>query len=167
MESVLGEPARVVRGIYLDKHKDANWKVAWHQDLTIAVKERKDVEGYGPWSMKAGIQHVQPPVRTLENMLAVRVHLDDADESNGALRVVPGSHLHGRLNAEEIQALRAKSEAVGCPMKRGDVMLLRPLLLHASSVATQPEHRRVLHFEYAAGELDEGLEWYEEEMSDW
>jgi hypothetical protein len=159
VEFVLDEKSLVVRGILLDKHKDANWKVAWHQDLTIAVKERKDVEGYGPWSMKAGIQHVQPPVRILESMVAARVHLDDTDESNGALRVVPGSHLQGRLSAEEIQAL--KLQAVSCPIKRGDVMLMRPLLLHASSVATVPGHRRVLHFEYAAGELDGGLEWYE------
>lgn len=161
VESVLGAGARVVRAIYLDKHRDANWKVAWHQDLTIAVKELREVTGYGPWSMKAAIQHVQPPVAVLEDMLAVRVHLDDADESNGTLRVLPGSHLFGRLSSDEIQRLRATSESVSCAMKRGDVMLMRPLLLHASSVATNPGHRRVLHFEYAVGELEGGLEWYE------
>src|SRR5258705_2815867 len=82
VEPVLGSCAKVVRGVYFDKHKDANWKVAWHQDLTIAVSKRQEVEGYGPWSLKAGIQHVQPPVSILENMLAVRVHLDLTDESN-------------------------------------------------------------------------------------
>ena len=151
-----------MRGVYLDKHKDANWKVAWHQDLTIAVRQRKEVEGYGPWSIKVGIQHVQPPVAVLEKMLAVRVHLDDTDESNGALRVIPGSHRHGRLNSEDIQDWKASSTPVSCAVKRGGVMLLRPLLLHASSLAFAPGHRRVLHFEYAAGELGSGLEWYEE-----
>jgi ectoine hydroxylase-related dioxygenase (phytanoyl-CoA dioxygenase family) len=155
---------RVVRAVYLDKHKDANWKVAWHQDLTIAVRERKEVDGYGPWSLKAGIPHVQPPVSVLERMLAVRIHLDDADETNGALRVIPGSHLQGRLSAVEVQRLTKETAPVTCPMKRGDVMLLRPLLLHASSVASDPAHRRVLHFEYATGELNGGLQWYE--MSD-
>src|SRR4030095_11704081 len=155
---------RVVRAVYLDKHKDANWKVAWHQDLTIAVRERKEVDVYGPWSLKAGIPHVQPPVSVLERMLAVRIHLDDADETNGVLRVIPGSHLQGRLSAVEVQRLTKETAPVTCPMKRGDVMLLRPLLLHASSVASDPAHRRVLHFEYATGELNGGLQWYE--MSD-
>jgi len=76
VEPILGPEARVVRGIYFDKHKDANWKVAWHQDLTIAVRERVDIDGYGPWSLKAGIHHVQPPVSVLENLLTLRIHLD-------------------------------------------------------------------------------------------
>src|SRR5688572_451281 len=84
VEPILGREARVVRGIYFDKHKDANWKVAWHQDMTIAVRERIEVEGYGPWSVKAGIHHAQPPVSILENMLTVRLHLDDTNEANGA-----------------------------------------------------------------------------------
>jgi ectoine hydroxylase-related dioxygenase (phytanoyl-CoA dioxygenase family) len=156
----LGFGARVVRGIYLDKHKAANWKVAWHQDLTIAVRERHDVEGFGPWSLKAGIQHVQPPVAILENMIAARVHLDDADKSNGALNVVPGSHRAGRLSYEKVQQL--KQHSVSCPARSGSVMLMRPLLLHSSSAATSPGHRRVLHLEYASGDLPNELEWYEE-----
>jgi len=157
---VLGFGARVVRGIYLDKHKDANWKVIWHQDLTIAVRERHDVEGFGPWSLKAGIQHVQPPVAILENMIAARVHLDDADEYNGALHVVPGSHRAGRLSSDKVQQL--KQHSVSCPVRRGSVMLMRPLLLHSSSAATSPCHRRVLHLEYASCDLPNDLEWYEE-----
>ena len=90
---MLGKTARVVRGIYFDKHENANWKVAWHQDLTIAVRERVEVDGYGAWSIKARIHHVQPPVTVLENMLTVRVHLDHTEESNGALRVLPGRHI--------------------------------------------------------------------------
>ena len=73
----------MVRGIYFDKRVDANWKVAWHQDLSIAVKAKAKIEGYGPWSVKAGITHVQPPVSVLEQMLTVRLHLDDTDETNG------------------------------------------------------------------------------------
>ena len=162
VNQVLGNSARVVRGVYFDKQKDANWKVAWHQDLTIAVKLRVDVESFGAWSFKGGIQHVQPPVYILEQMIAVRLHLDDADEANGCLRVIPGSHRQGRLSAEEIANLRRTSKIVSCRVSSGDVMLMRPLLLHASSVAMVPKHRRVIHLEYCAAKLPNDLEWYEE-----
>lgn len=154
--------ARVVRGVYFDKQRDANWKVAWHQDLTIAVKRRVDVDGFSAWTMKAGIQHVQPPVEILENMVAVRVHLDDADETNGCLRVIPGSHRHGRLNPEQIAELRRNVGETSCVVKRGELLVMRPLLLHASSIAVQPTHRRVIHLEYSATDLPGGLEWYED-----
>ena len=163
VKQVLGESARVVRGVYFDKQKDANWKVAWHQDLTIAMKRRVDVEGFGAWSFKAGIQHVQPPASILEQMIALRVHLDEADEANGCLRVIPGSHRQGRLSGDEITTLRSASTAVSCRVRSGDVMLMRPLLLHASSVAMVPKHRRVIHLEYSSAKLPNGLEWYEED----
>ena len=161
IEPVLGPQAKVVRGICFDKHKDANWKVIWHQDLTIAVRRKTDAEGYGPWSVKAGIAHVQPPVSVLERMLAIRLHLDDTDESNGALRVIPGSHRRGRLDAENIQSLTSDRTFTTCPVSKGGVMLMRPLLLHSSSPALIPRHRRVLHFEYSSTGLPGGVEWYE------
>ena len=165
VESILGSSARVVRGIYFDKHKDANWKVAWHQDLTIAVQERVEVDGYGPWSIKAGINHVQPPLNVLENMLAIRIHLDHADESNGALRVLPGTHAYGRLDASQIQYWKQRREAATCVVKRGGAMLMRPLLLHSSLPAVNLGHRRVLHFEYSSIDLPRGLRWFEEPLS--
>jgi hypothetical protein len=161
IEPILGCEARVVRGIFFDKTPEANWKVAWHQDLTIAVRRRIDVDGYGPWSVKAGIVHVQPPISILENMLTLRVHLDDTDESNGALRVIPGSHRAGRLLADEIQSWKAKSDRVTCNVERGGVTVMRPLLLHSSSAAINPTHRRVLHLEYCSAKLPDVLEWYE------
>jgi ectoine hydroxylase-related dioxygenase (phytanoyl-CoA dioxygenase family) len=162
VEPVLGNTARVVRGIYFDKHRDANWKVAWHQDLTIAVRRQIEAEGYGLWSMKAGIPHVQPPVAVLENVLTLRLHLDDTDESNGALRVIPGSHRDGRIGAqEEIQWRKEQQGVATCSVHKGGVMLMRPLLLHASSASTNPSHRRVLHFEYSSADLPRGMEWYD------
>src|SRR5579859_4962571 len=92
VEPVLGRDARPVRGLLFDKSPGANWKVAWHQDLSIAVKKRVEVEGFGPWSEKAGVVHVQPTVRVLEDMVTVRLHLDDCSEDNGPLQVLPGSH---------------------------------------------------------------------------
>ena len=161
VHAVLGKSARVVRAIYFDKHKDANWKVAWHQDLTIAVREKVDVEGFRAWSIKAGITHVQPPDAVLAHILTLRVHLDDTSEANGALRVLPGTHRHGRIDPDQIQYWKQQQNVVTCSVKRGGVVAMRPLLLHSSLPSLNPTHRRVLHFEYAAIDLPAGLEWFE------
>lgn len=150
-----------VRAIYFDKSPDANWLVPWHQDLTIATREPVESPGFGPWSVKDGIPHVQPPIELLEQMLTIRIHLDAADESNGALRVLPGSHAFGRLSAARIQELRASSTEHLCEVAAGDALLMRPLLLHASGRSTSDRHRRVLHIEYAAFALPSGMEWHE------
>ncbi len=161
-EGVLSADAKPVRGILFDKTPDANWKVAWHQDLSIAVKRRVEVPGFGPWSIKAGVQHVQPPVEVLEQMVTVRLHLDDCDESNGPLRVLAGSHAAGVLSDDQIATWRRTTAPMSCLCPAGGAILMRPLLLHASSSATSPRHRRVIHIEYAAGDLPDGLEWFED-----
>jgi hypothetical protein len=149
-----------VRSIFFDKTPDANWSVAWHQDLHIAVAERIETPGFGPWSVKSGVVHVQPPAEILSRMVTVRLHLDDCDESNGALRIIPGSHATGILSDVELEAWR-QHEAITCCVPKGGLLLMRPLLLHASSSATKPGHRRVLHLEYASGQLPNGLRWHE------
>jgi ectoine hydroxylase-related dioxygenase (phytanoyl-CoA dioxygenase family) len=106
VERVAGKHAQVVRGIFFDKTPEANWKVAWHQDLTIAVRHKKELVGFRCWSRKAGITHVQPPAFVLEKMLALRFHLDDTTEASGALRVIPGSHRHGRLSSTDIERIK-------------------------------------------------------------
>jgi len=150
-----------VRAIYFDKSPEANWLVTWHQDLTLALQSRADVAGFGPWSVKDGVPHVQPPVEFLEKMLTVRLHLDDADETNGALRVLPGSHRLGRLHFERIQQLRSQQPDFLCAVSAGDALLMRPLLLHASGRSTSGRHRRVLHIEYADFTLPAELQWHE------
>lgn len=156
---LLGNRYFPVRGILFDKTPGANWKVGWHQDLSIAVKNRVDVEGFGPWSEKAGLLHVQPPREVLEGMLTVRLHLDACDETNGPLRVVPGSHRDGKLLTDTINEKRRLNGQIICTCPRGGALLMRPLLLHASSPATSPHHRRVVHIEFAAQDLPGGLEW--------
>ena len=150
-----------VRAIYFDKSPEKNWLVPWHQDLTLALRARAEVPGFGPWSVKDGIPHVQPPIELLQQMLTVRLHLDDADENNGALRVMPGSHRFGRLDAPQIQALRDEHADFLCTAPAGDALLMRPLLLHASSRSNSDRHRRILHIEYASFPLPSGLEWNE------
>lgn len=159
VEGILGKLAFPVRGMLFDKTSAANWLVPWHQDLTICVASRLDIPGYGPWTRKAGVWHVQPPISILENMLSVRIHLDDCGESNGALRVLPGTHRLGRLTAEQISEQQRSATSVSCAVQRGGVVLMRPLLLHASSAASQASHRRVIHIDYASTQLDGGLQW--------
>lgn len=169
---IIGLPCFAVRSILFDKTVDANWKVTWHQDVTVAVVKtqgwpspglscEEEALGFGPWSVKDGVDHVRAPARVLEHMLTARVHLDDCGEANGPLRVLPGSHREGVLEADAIAKYRERDAEVICTARRGDVVLMRPLLLHASSLATAPVHRRVLHIEFAGCELPEGLAWYE------
>lgn len=160
--AVLGKQIRPVRGILFDKIPDANWTVPWHQDLTIAVQARVEAEGYGPWSVKADVLHVQPPAEILENMLSIRIHLDDCNEDNGALRVIPGSHRWGRISEQDISGIRERCAEEVCVVAAGGVQLMRPLLLHASSPSRAPSHRRVVHLDFASVDLAAGLRWYTE-----
>ena len=149
---VLGDGAAAVRGIFFDKTLDANWPLAWHRDLSIAVQRRVDVEGCGPWSDKDGVPHVTPPHSLLKQMLTLRVHLDPADETNGALKVRPGSH----------RSIDDEGDGeVTCTVERGDVVLMRPMLRHASDRSQRPSRRRVVHLEFAADLLPAPLQWAE------
>ena len=150
-----------VRAILFDKTDGANWGVPWHQDLAIAVAKRIETTGFGPWSVKDGIVHVQPPQHFLADMITIRLHLDDCVADNGALRVLPGSHLNGELSAAAISDWARRRAPVVCEIPKGGALLMRPLLLHASSPAKNPSHRRVLHVEYAAKDLPNGLKWSE------
>ncbi len=159
-ETILGPGCFAVRALLFDKTAAANWKVAWHQDVTIALRARVDTPAYGPWSVKEGVVHVQPPDAVLERMVAVRVHLDDCGPQNGPLRVLPGSHRHGKLDSAGLATWRSMPQQA-CPVPRGGLLVMHPLLLHASSAAEAAAHRRVVHIEYASVELPHGLEWFD------
>jgi len=159
VEPVLGPDAFPVKGILFDKMPGANWKVAWHQDTMIAVRERIETPGFGPWSTKEVVAHVQPPTEVLAGTMTVRVHLDDCGPDNGPLRVLAGSHRSGLLDSAAIDSWRESHEAVICTVGSGGMLLMRPLTLHASSAASVPRHRRVIHLEFAAEQLPNGLEW--------
>lgn len=159
VEPILGRDARLVRSLYFNKTPQQNWQVGWHQDLTIAVQARSEMGGYGPWSVKEGVVHVQPPVEVLERMLTVRLHLDAADETNGALWVLPGSHRHGRLSSQAVVDLAKGATAAVCAVAASGAMLLRPLLVHSSRKSTAEGQRRVVHLEFAAAHLPAPLAW--------
>lgn len=157
---LLGEMAFATRAVFFDKVPDANWSLGWHQDSVIAVAERREVPGFIAWGLKAGVWQVQPPPDILANMVAVRVHLDDCGSENGPLRVLPGSHRHGWIE-DRIAEWKQAVPAVECVVPAGGVVLMCPLLLHASSKAASPNHRRVVHIEYANQTLPGGLDWHQ------
>ena len=156
VETVLSPSVFLTRAILFDKSAHSNWDVPWHQDTTIAAEERvESLHGFGPWSNKAGVVHVRPPVEILDNMITLRVHLDACDEDNGALWAEPGSH---RFGIATVRPQRREEKIY--PVNRGGVLMMRPLTWHRSSKAINPSHRRVLHFEFADVQLPSGLEWH-------
>lgn len=157
--SVVGRELVAVKATLFDKTAESNWRVQWHQDRTIAVKERMNIPGYGPWSSKAGMLRVEPPVEVLSQMLAIRIHLDECAPDSGPLRVIPGTHLMGKLAESKIADVIAAQQAVELHAPQGAILLMRPLLLHSSSPAREASHRRVLHIELAPLEAISPLQW--------
>ncbi len=154
----IGPGLMAVRAILFDKTGDANWTVPWHQDRSITVRDRVNVAGFGPWSQKAGVVHVQPPVELLKRMVTLRFSLDACGPDQGPLRVIPGTH-HRLLDRDEVDRRVDRGPQRMCTTAAGGVVIMRPLLLHASSPARQARHRRVLHIEFGPPALPSGLRW--------
>ena len=148
-----------VRAVLFDKTEDANWAVAWHQDRTVAVTERLAVEGFGPWSIKDGIQHVAPPISVLEGMTTLRLHLDDCGADNAPLVFASGSHNLGRIPATAAAAVAVRHKQVTCYAQAGDVWAYATPILHASAPTRSQRRRRVLQIDYAGDALPGGLTW--------
>jgi ectoine hydroxylase-related dioxygenase (phytanoyl-CoA dioxygenase family) len=160
--SELGEPNTfLVKALFFDKPEGFNWLVSYHQDISITVDQRIETDGYGKWTTKHGQIGVVPPVDILESIFTVRIHLDDTDEHNGALRIIPKSHLKGIRSPKEI--VEEQQNEVLCPIKEGDVMLMKPLTFHASSKTEMTNRRRVIHLEFTHQELAKPLNWREKE----
>lgn len=142
--------AVAIQAIAFDKTPGANWKVTWHQDVMFPFARPVSSPGFDLPSQKDGVDYARPPRDILENLLAVRLHIDDCDATNGPLRVAPGTHRLGLLKSTAIpDGVKTHGERV-CFARRGEALLMKPLTLHASSPATSPRHRRVLHLVYSA-----------------
>jgi ectoine hydroxylase-related dioxygenase (phytanoyl-CoA dioxygenase family) len=159
LNDVFGPKYFAVKSIYFDKPEKSNWYVAYHQDLTISVDQRITLEGFGPWTVKQNQFAVQPPIDILERNFTIRIHLDDTSADNGALKVVPASHLQGVYRPETINW--EKEQEVICGVDRGGIMFMKPLLLHSSSRTTNGQKRRVIHIEFSDVELPSSLQWSE------
>lgn len=159
IDTLFGKDYFLVKAIYFNKPEHANWLVPWHQDMTISVDRKGAIEGFGPWTLKHGSHAVQPATEILEHIFTVRLHLDDCDETNGALKIIPGTHRLGKMDAEKIRA--CTRTPVICNVKKGGIMIMKPLLLHASGKRTSNRNRRVIHLEFASQTLPGGLKWQE------
>jgi hypothetical protein len=157
--SVMAGQPRPVRAILFDKTATTNWSLAWHQDRVVAIRERIEVEGFGPWSRKHGSIHVAPPFEVLSAMRTLRVHLDPVPETNAPLLIAPGSHALGRIAEQDVPRIVGQCGVATCLADAGDVWVYATPILHASERASFPGHRRVLQVDYAVGELPGGLCW--------
>ncbi len=155
----LNDEPSLVRVIYFNKSPKHNWSATWHQDRTVAVTERFEEDGWGPWTKKAGAWHVQPPVEVLENMITIRVHLDPATKQNGCLKIAASSHKLGLLRSDEVREHTDRHQVIYCETNTGGAVVMRPHVLHASEKSTSNDSRRVLHFEYASFQLPKGISW--------
>ncbi|MFZ6778417.1 phytanoyl-CoA dioxygenase family protein [Undibacterium sp. Ji83W] len=153
--------SQAVRSIFFNKNADHNWLVSWHQDMTICVNQKTELAGYSKWTCKKNVHYVEPPAEVLEAMLTCRIALDDAGAENAALKVIAGSHNSGKLDETQIQNISKTSAHNTCVMRAGDILLMKPLLLHASDKARIATQRRVLHLEFSANTLPPPLDWAE------
>lgn len=157
--NLLNSQVSLVRAIFFDKTPDKNWLVTWHQDKTVTLNKKIALEGWGPWSIKDDVHHVQPPVSVLNSMVTIRLHIDPSDEKNGCLKVIPGTHNQGILKQKEIDELVQNASIFPCIVEAADAVIMRPHILHSSSKADEPSHRRVVHLEYSSYELPDGASW--------
>ncbi|MCH5596508.1 phytanoyl-CoA dioxygenase family protein [Niabella ginsengisoli] len=159
IQELFGKDYFVVKSIYFDKPETSNWYVSYHQDLTISVDKKIDREDFGPWTTKQNQFAVQPPINILKSNFTIRIHLDETDENNGALKVIEKSHLKGIYRPETID-WAIETEKV-CKVAKGGIMIMKPLTLHGSNRTTNKQRRRVIHIEFSNAKLPEGLNWSE------
>ncbi|NQY29983.1 MAG: phytanoyl-CoA dioxygenase family protein [Flavobacteriaceae bacterium] len=159
IKEVGGENYFLTKAIYFDKPAGSNWFVAYHQDLSISVADKTEIGEYENWTFKKGQYGVQPPVHILENIITIRIHLDETNEGNGALKVIPKSHTKGIYRPTAINWEEVKE--VFCKVGKGGVMLMKPLIFHSSSRSTTNTQRRVIHLEFSNQELAAPLRWLE------
>lgn len=159
IQELFGEDFFCVKSIYFDKPAQSNWFVQYHQDLTISVDKKIEIDGFGPWTRKLDQFGVQPPCEMLENNFTIRIHLDDTDKNNGALKVLRGSHLKKIFRPELIDHKIEKETY--CEVKKGGVMIMKPLLMHASDKSLSGYNRRVIHLEFSKSYLPEPIQWSE------
>ncbi len=159
IKNIGGEDYFIVKSIYFDKPEKSNWFVSYHQDLTISVDKKIEDENFSNWTNKHNQFAVQPPKEILENIVTVRIHLDDTNEDNGALKVLKKSHLKSICRIDSIEF--ENEIEVFCNVKSGGIMLMKPLLFHASNKTTNDKNRRVIHIEFSNKLLPKKLQWSE------
>jgi ectoine hydroxylase-related dioxygenase (phytanoyl-CoA dioxygenase family) len=158
-QEVLGPEAQPVRAIFFDKSRENNWALGWHQDRTIPVASRHNVTGFNRWTIKQGIQHVEPPFDIIADMVTLRLHLDGVSPSNAPLRIAPGSHRRGLILEQDYEETVEECGEFVCLAEAGDIWAYSTPILHASHAAESSLSRRVIQIDYSAVDLPQPLEW--------
>lgn len=159
INSIGGNDYFIVKSIYFDKPEKSNWFVSYHQDLTISVNEKKEIENFTNWTKKHNQFAVQPTTGILENIFTVRIHLDNTNSENGALKILNKSHQKSVFRLDNIDF--CNEEELICDVKSGGIMIMKPLLFHGSNKTTNDKNRRVIHIEFSNKILPENLQWSE------
>lgn len=152
-----GEDFFITKSIYFDKPEKSNWFVSYHQDLTISVDKKMELKNFKNWTNKQNQFAVQPPIEILEKNFTIRIHLDKTTNENGALKIINKSHINRVCRIEDLDL---KTETI-CEVDKGGIMIMKPLLFHASNKTINNERRRVIHIEFSNQQLPNGLEWSE------
>jgi ectoine hydroxylase-related dioxygenase (phytanoyl-CoA dioxygenase family) len=160
VKGVIGQDAIPLKAIIIDKTKQNNWGLDWHQDLKIAVQEKDETPGFTQWTQESGINHVIPTIDVLQRSLTVRIHLDDCNPMNGSIWVLPGTHKGKIYSKDEIVKKVKEIKIVDCIANKGEVMFMSPLLLHKSPYSLTDKSRRVLQIEYSSVTLPNNLIYY-------
>lgn len=160
IENTFGKGYFITKSIYFDKPEKSNWFVAYHQDLTISVNKKIEIENFENWTVKQNQFAVQPPTAILEKNFTIRIHMDKTTKDNGALKVINNSHSKGIFRVENLEI---ENETI-CEVEKGGIMIMRPLLFHASNKTTNNERRRVIHIEFSNQQLPDGIDWSEKDF---
>lgn len=161
LAAALGGHVTLVRVLLFDKNADAPWKVRWHRDTMIPVDKHRSDATLSGHSVKRNVPHVRATAEILARMLAVRIHIDASTPENGPLEVLPGSHRVTNLDAAPSAADFGLEKKAVCCAEPGDVLLMRPLLLHGSPRPETDARRRVLHLECSGPqELPDGYRFH-------
>lgn len=159
VRSVANQHCFITKAIFFSKPSDYNWFVSYHQDLSVNLNRQVTSKNYSKWIKRNGWYSAIPPEEVLKRTTTFRIHLDECNEASGALKVLVGTHKKG---VQRIKSLdRSKIEETVCSVKQGDLMIMKPLLFHASDKTTVPNKRRIIHIELCSKHLPDNLEWVE------
>jgi len=164
LDQYLGEAAFFLRGILFNKRPQRNWPVSWHQDLALVCSNPQHFPQIKTWRKKSELYHHQGHRLALESMLTLRIHIDSARHDNGCLQLIPKSHSQGVLSKQQIQQMKNQNGVQYCEAMAGDILVMNPLIVHASARLQSPQQRRILHLEFIPKRL---LPVVREPSSEW
>ena len=123
----------------------------------LTFKMRGNIKPFG-WHQDNGYGQLEPT-----NAISTLTALDDADEKNGCLWLIPGSHKEGQVSVSDRLSVQAKlaerdlsieidnvETAIPVPLNAGDAVVLHCHLLHRSEGnMSVTRDRRLLFLRYA------------------